>query len=320
MKNKKYRQRILLTILCMLLAYCAFTLPPQPQSIAVKVSAEKTITTTHDNGSKFFEWLGLLFLALSVWIWRRELKLTGFGPFSGESLKQQTPEDFRKDGLEGALPSGVFRDVTEALSQMKEEEHEARKQRILDLLKTHHAVNINMVANELGVTAQTARAILFILVKEGKVRCDGYPRSSLYTLSSSPENLALDHIRSLIIAEHVVESERRYVRIKRIYEIDGVFEAGDSIYLAEIKFVRQVIGPSTLDQWLLKIPKIAKDISAVHKVGILALVVLDDGVISSVQKIVNRFTYDTEGIEIRILVLSMTELEKAQNKVISPER
>ena len=314
MKNTKYRQRILLTLLCALLAYCSFTLSPPPQSIAIKVSTEKTVSTTYDNGSKFFEWLGLLFLALSVWIWRRELKLTGFGPFSGESLDQQTPEDFRKDESSGALTSVVPRDVAEAMSQMKEEEHEARKQRILDLLKKHHAINVNMVAQNMGVTVHTARAILFILMKEGKVRCDGYPRSSLYTLASSPENLALDHIRFLIRAEHAVDSERRFVRVKRIHEIDGVFESGDSLYLAEIKHVRQTIDPSKLDQWLLQLFTIAKDFSAVRIVGFLALVVFDDHIMSSVQKIVNKFTYDTGGLEIRILVLSMTELERAQNK------
>lgn len=278
------------------------------------MSTEKTVSTTYDNGSKFFEWLGLLFLALSVWIWRRELKLTGFGPFSGESLDQQTPEDFRKDESSGALTSVVPRDVAEAMSQMKEEEHEARKQRILDLLKKHHAINVNMAAQDMGVTVHTARAILFILMKEGKVRCDGYPHSSLYTLASSSENLALDHIRFLIRAEHAVNSERRFVRVKRIHEIDGVFESGDSLYLAEIKHVRQTIDPSTLDQWLLQLFTIAKDFSAVRIVGFLALVVFDDHIMSSVQKIVNKFTYDTGGLEIRILVLSMTELERAQDK------
>jgi hypothetical protein len=83
MINKRYRLRILLTILCGLLAFCSFSLPPSPQTVTVKVSADKTISTTHDNGSKFFEWIGLLLLALCVWIWRCELKLTGFGPFSG---------------------------------------------------------------------------------------------------------------------------------------------------------------------------------------------------------------------------------------------
>ena len=113
---------------------------------------------------------------------------------------------------------------------------------------------------------------------------------------------------------HAVNSERRFVRVKRIHEIDGVFESGDSLYLAEIKHVRQTIDPSTLDQWLLQLFTIAKDFSAVRIVGFLALVVFDDHIMSSVQKIVNKFTYDTGGLEIRILVLSMTELERAQDK------
>ena len=314
MKNKQYRQRILLTLLCGLLAYCAFTLPPPPQSIAVKVSPEETISTTYDNGSKFFEWLGLVFLALSVWIWRRELKLTGFGPFSGRPLEQQTPEDFRKDESGDGSVSSVPRDVEEALSQMKEEEHKARKQRILDLLKKSHAINAIIVAHDLGVSVQTARAILFILMKEGKVRCDGYPRSSLYTLASSPENLALDHVRSLIQAEHAVDSERRFVRVKRTHEIDGVFEAGNCTYLAEVKYVWQTIDPSRLNQWLLQLLTVAKDFHATHIVGILALVVFDDALMTPVQKMFDSFTYDAGELDIRILVLSKIELERAQNK------
>jgi len=303
----------MLTLLCVLLAYCAFTLPPPPQSIAVKVSPEKTISTTYGNGGKFFEWLGLLFLALSVWIWRRELKLTGFGPFSGESLEQQKPEDFRKDESGGGPVNDVHRDIAEAMSQMKEEEHEARKQRIIDLLKKHQAINATSVARDLSITVQTARSLLFILMKEGKVRCDGYPRSSLYTLASSPENLALNHIRSLIQTEHAVDSERRFVRVNRVHEIDGVFEAGDSTYVAEIKYVRQTIDPLRLDQWLLRLLTVVKNFHTARLVGILALVVFDDGLITPVQKIVNKFTYDAEGLDIRILVLSKTELERTQN-------
>lgn len=314
--NKKYRLRILLTILCALLAYSAFTFPTPPQSISVKVSPEKTISTTYDNGSKFFEWLGLLFLALSVWIWRRELKLTGFGPFSGEALEQQTPDDFRKDESGDGRASGFQQEIAEAMTQMKEEEHEGRKQKILDLFKKRHAINATLVAHDLGITIHAARAILFILVKEGKLRCDGYPRSSLYTLASSLENLALDHIRFLIRAEHEIDSERRFVRVKRIHEIDGVIVAGDTTYLTEVKYVQQSMDPSILDRWLLQLITISRDFNAVSIVGILAIVVFDDSLMTSVQKIVNRITYDAGEVEIRIHVFSKKVIEKAQNQAL----
>ena len=313
MNDKRYRIRILLTVICGLIAYCAFSLPPAPQSVAIKVSPEKTVSTTLDNGSKFFEWVGLLFLALSVWIWRRELKPTGFGPLSGEPLEQQTPEGFRKDDSSSPPSSGVPKDVTEATSQMNREEHEARKKSILNLFKKHHAINVAVVARDLGVTVHTARALLFILMKEGSVRCDGFPRSALYTLTSSPENLALDHIRAVVQSEAELESERRFVRVKRMHEIDGVFEAGDTTYCAEVKYIRQALSPSKLDDWLLQLLTVAKELRASRLVGILALVVFEDSHMTEVQRTVQQFTYDAGNIDLRILVLGKSELERVQN-------
>jgi hypothetical protein len=295
-------------------AYCAFVLPPSPQSVAIKVSPEKTISTTHDNGAKFFEWVGLLFLALSVWIWRRELKLTGFGPLSGAPLEQQTPEEFRKDDSPPPPGDSAPKDVAEATSQMNQEEHEGRKQRILELFKKHHALNVSVVSRDLGVTVHTARALLFILMKEGFVRCDGFPRSALYTLASSPENLALDHIRGIVQSEAELDVERRFVRVKHMHEIDGVFEAGNTTYVAEVKYIRQPLSPSRLDDSLLQLLTVAKELRAARLVGILALVVFEDQIIGKVQKSVDQFTYDAGDIDLRILVLSKNELQRTQNK------
>lgn len=313
MNHKQYRIRILLTVLCGLVAYCAFTLPPAPQSVAIKVSPEKTISTTHDNGSKFFEWVGLLFLALSVWIWRRELKLTGFGPLSGEPIEQQTPEDFRKDDSGAPPASGIPRDIAEATFQMNREKHEARKQRILELFKKHHALNATLVARDLLISVSTAHALLFILLKEGLVRCDGFPRSALYTLTSSPENLALDHIRAIVQSEAELDSERRFVRVKRMHEIDGVFEAGDKTYIAEVKSIRQALSPSRLDDWLLQLLTVAKELRATRLIGILALVVFEDRLMLDIKKTIQQFTYDAGNIDLRILILAKSELERAQN-------
>lgn len=315
MNNKKYRQRILLTILCGLLAYCTFNLQPTSQSIAIKVSPEKTISTTHANGVKFFEWLGIVFLALSVWIWRRELKLTGFGPFSGESLEEQTSEDFRKDESDSNATTNDLLDVEKILSKRRYEEPGANKQRILDLLKKRHKISSKMVANDLGFSPRAARALLYALMHDGKIRSDGNPRSSLYTLTTSPENLALDYIRSLIQEEHPLESERRFVRVKHSHEIDGVFETRNSKYLAEIRYVQQKITPSSLDQWLNRFLACAKYFNAESIILFLALVVFEDGLISPVEEIVERFTYDAGEMDIRILVLSRTKLENAHNRL-----
>ena len=133
-----------------------------------------------------------------------------------------------------------------------------KKNRILYLLKKHYAINAKIVAYDLGISENAARAILFILTKEGKLRCDGYPRSSLYTDALSPENLALDHIRSIIETKHSIDWERRFVRVNRKYEVDAVFEAGDSTYLVEVKYIQDIISLSKLDHWLRNLLAVAK--------------------------------------------------------------
>jgi hypothetical protein len=318
MINKRYRLRILLTVLCGLLAFCSFALPPSPQTVTVKVSADKTISTTHDNGSKFFEWIGLLLLALCVWIWRRELRLTGFGPFSGGPLEQQTPEDYRKGD---AGTADVPRDMPSAISQLQKDDLEARKQRIMDLFRDHHALNLLSVARDLGVSNQTARALLFILMKEGKIRCDGFPRATLYTLASSPENLAIDRVRELIEKEHGIRSERRFVRVKQRFEIDGVIEADRITFLVEVKYVKSPLDFSRLDDWLTGLLKIGREFGAEQFVCYLVLVVFDKALFESVKNQVKKMTYDTGAVDTRILVLSKDELEEQpQNQRLHKDR
>jgi predicted DNA-binding transcriptional regulator len=265
------------------------------------------VSTIHDNGSKFFEWMGLLLLALCVWIWRCELKLTGFGPFSGGPLDQQTPEDYRK---EDAGITDAPGDMPSAILQLQKEELEARKIRIMDLLRGHHALNVSSVARDLGISNQIAKTILFILMKEGKIRCDGFPRAALYTLASSTENLAVDHVRELIRKEHNIRSERRFVRVKHRFEVDAVIETDDITFLVEVKYLKSSLDPSKLDDWLTDLLKIGQEIGAEKFACYLALVVFDETLSESVRNQVKRITYDTAAIDTRVLVISKDELEE----------
>lgn len=312
MNENNYRFRILLTVLCVFIALCSFILPPSSETITIKISDTKSISSTHDYGAKFFEWVGLLFLALSVWIWRRELKLTGFGPLAGEPLAQQTPNDFRKSKNDTELDETILvQDISSVSKQMEQEEFEARRQAILELLKKRHAVNIPLVANELRVSSHTAKTLLFTLIKEGKVRCDGFPRKTLYTLASSTENLAIDHIRDIIESKNKIDQERRFVRVKQRFEVDAVFESRQTKFLVEVKFVKSIITPSRLNDWLNRFISVAREFKAERIVCYLVLVVFDNSILEPIQKEVKeRFTYDTGEVETRILVLSKEELEK----------
>lgn len=323
MKNSKYTFRVFLTFLCIIVAFCSFFLPPPPETVTTKISAEKTISTTHNKGAKFFEWVGILFLALSVWIWRRELKLTGFGPLSGVPLEQQSPEEFRKGDVDtfDSRQSVIDFDISSIPSQMRKEELEYRIQRILDLFRERHALNASIVARDLGVSAKTAKIYLFMLTKEGKVRCDGFPKKALYTLATSIENLAIDRVRQIIENDSRIDSERRYVKIKRAYEVDAIFESGRTKFLVEIRLLKKMLEPSNLDDWINRLLQAAGEIKADKIVCYIVLVISDLSILSSAQTQIKRFTYDSGSIETRIIVFSENELiEGTQNKRLHKDR
>jgi hypothetical protein len=317
MNENNYRLRILLTVLCMLIAFCSFFIwPPSPETFTIKISDTKSISSTHDYGAKFFEWVGLLFIALSVWIWRRELKLTGFGPLAGEPLTQQTPEDFRKsEEKTDDNNTVILSDISAAASIIRQEEFEERKQIVLRLFKTRHALNSRIVARELGVSEPTAKQLLFFLIKEGKVRSDGFPSKSLYTLTTSPENLVIDHIRKIIEADNQIDFERRFVRVKRIHELDAIFESSQTKFLVEVKYIKSMIELNRLEVWLGQLLNGASQIEAEKIVCYLALVVFEETILESIKNAVKRFTYETGDVETIIMVLSKDELEKeSQNR------
>ena len=80
-----------------------------------------------------------------------------------------------------------------------------------------------------------------------------------------------------------------------------------------MKYIRQALSPSKLDDWLLQLLTVAKELRASRLVGILALVVFEDSHMTEVQRTVQQFTYDAGNIDLRILVLGKSELERVQN-------
>lgn len=309
-------------------------MPPAPQTVSTTISPEKTVTTTNDNGAKFFEWVGLLFLALSVWIWRGELKLTGFGPFSGTPLEQQTPEDFQKDKTddemvaetvtispqpsrhiqptEPVVPSGVRPELPSGTSMVVGfEEH---RDTIMQMFRENHAVTPDTLGKELGVAPNTASIYLDVLTREGKVRCDGYPNKSLYTSTSSLENLAIDRVRDLIEEQVTVTWERRFVRVGRRpgYELDAVFKTAQLItFLVEVKHLKDSRLSKHHTDVIMRLARLAKEFQKKSKEVIcyLVLVALDDSFLAPLTKQINSFTFDTGDVETRIILLSKNELE-----------
>ena len=146
------------------------------------------------------------------------------------------------------------------------------------------------------------------MIKEGKIRCDGFPKCSLYTLTSSIENRALDKVKTLLLSSYQIITERRYVRIKHKYDIDAIFETDKHIFLAEAKFLKNRLDPSLLEKWLLQLLVVSKELNKNNIVIYLIVVSFNSSIVTELQKQIDDFSYDLENIPFEILLLNVEEL------------
>lgn len=310
----KYRSRLLITILLIVLAYSCFTVPPPKTTETIKLtSPERTVSTEVDHGAKFYEWVGLLALALSVWIWRRELQLTGFGPFSGPPIEQQGPEEYRREkSREEKAAVKTQSTVEAAMKEMSEDELHQRKDRILEMVKKGHAVNVGLVAKDLSLSYGSARALLFLLVMEGKLRGDGYPKRALYTLTSSLDNLAIDRIRSLIEKHHLIRSDRRFVRVQRSYELDAVLQGEDKTFLIEVKYLKRTLSLSILEGWMTRFLRVA-DLFGDREASCYLVIVAFEGIsLRETREQISKVTYDFGSKLVQVVVVGESELKASE--------
>lgn len=251
------------------------------------------------------EWTIILIIALTFWLWRKELGFTiGISP-----LDQQTPEDFEKKKMENDGQSD--KDLYGTLSQeIRHADFKKRQDRILEILSKKYATNGRIIAADLGVTYQHAKVLLYSLVKEGKIRCDGFPNKSLYTLSSSFENLAIDHIKKIIEDETPIITERRFVRIKHTYEIDAIFETEGKNYLVEVKVLKNNLEPVILERWIKQISNISQLLNYRNIFIYLSIVALNEDLYKSATWCVQKFTYEISNIPIKVIVLDKSKMNR----------
>jgi hypothetical protein len=304
---RQYWKRILTTLILIAFAYLAFILPPEPETITKTVNNTTIIETIHNRGQEFFKWIAILFLALSVWIWRDKLKITSVGPLSGPLLNQQTPEEIEKAYLLYEAPTPMT--FEEARTKEKEAKFQEARAYVLNYLSKHNALNVFVLSSELGISNSYAKALLSSLVSEGKLRCDGFPRHTLYTLASSLENMAIDHIRDKFIAPNYrLLSERRFIKIRHKYEIDALLECEERTFLVEIKFFSSGSPSVQIAAGYEHLAEAAANFSQGLIAGYLVLVVKEPDNYEAVKRQVDRMTFDTQKLPLRCVVVSRKDL------------
>lgn len=241
MKKKLYKA--LLSILLFGVSFLCFYIPSKTTtSIVNKHINEITITTENDGSKLFFNYVGLFLLIMTIWIWRKEMKINQLGfigsngiePTDPESLLiGSTPEKPMVNG-QGEKPTKPD-DINLELQEFKKQD---LKKNIVNYLKSKPfgLTNKTILSHSFGVSIQVIEVVLFELMKENLIRRDTYPGSGRanYSLTSSLENKAIEDFITNFIRTKIV-SDNRFVRVNQRYEVDAIIKTTELSYIVEVK-------------------------------------------------------------------------------------
>ena len=313
----KGSRKVLLSVLLVLISISCFVFMPPSQSQSVSstitVSPEEQRTeelVTQSSGiANLLKWMGIVAFVLAAWLWRKELGITHLGPLAGpDPITQQKAGAPPKPPDESGLPPSL--DLGAVSAEMADAETKQRLEHIMQMFQKAYSVNVSHVTRELGVTMHTAKTYLFLLAKSGQLRADGFPKHTIYTPAHSIENRILDATRQHLSKTHGVLSERRYVRIRRMYEVDALLESDETTFLVDAKILRKPDIISRLDHWVLQMLNVAKEFASERIACVLAVACLGDVDAGNVRKQIAGLTFDSGTVPLQVLIFSERELPK----------
>jgi hypothetical protein len=305
----------LLSVLLVLVAFsCFYFMPPlRSQTVSYTTedpsSGQRTETSAAERPgiAKPLEFIGIACLVLAGWLWRKELGVTQLGPLGGDPVSQQDAGSPPRTLDESGPPPAL--DVAAISTEMADAETRGRLQLIMQMFERVHSLNVSRVAAELGVSAHTAKTYLFFLTKTGQLRADGFPKRTIYTPVKSLENRILDAVKRRLSERYGVLSERRYVRIRRMYEADSLLESEATSFIVEAKVLRKRgdVAPR-LGTWVPQLLSVAAELPTTRVACVLALACLDDADPTSVRRQVEAMTFDSGSIPVEVMVLGESDL------------
>jgi len=282
-------------------------LPSKPFTEISKVSENVTIQQEKNTESKFFEWIGIFFLALSIWVWRKELKITSIGPLSGSSIIEQRNAEEVSTELKNKVI--VNKDAEKnILVSADQEMNELKKQQILEIIKEKQAVNQTYLSNILNISRHAVELFLYQLAKEGKVRQDGFPLRTVYTLSSSIENLAIDKLKEEVLKNTEIMSDRRYLKIQGKFEIDAILKSNKNTYLIEIKFIQDFPNLMIIEKAYRQLLNVANAIKEKDIILCILFITQELNTKNELNKLKDNLSFDSGEYQMIIKIFSISEL------------
>lgn len=327
---KTFGKAVLSLVLLALAYVCFYYLQPPEfsRSTAQKTTTEtarnssnavvKITTTTEKQDSsteasrgkaRYWEIIGYGCLVLSVWIWRLQLGIKGLPGVVGTDVTPQPPNTPPSSEDDSAHP--LTSQIQQFISKLPESD-KILVEAILAMFTHVHAVTVTKVSSELKVSKQDALKLLLRLRVAGILRIDGFPKATIFTLASSIENLTLDKVREEIAASDDILSERRFVRVGHLYDIDSILTCESRTFIVEAKYLRNGSIVARLDDWTLQLLTVAKEFAGKPVGCILAVTCGTNVDVAVAKRDAMAVTFDSDRVQVKVMVFGEDEIQKVR--------
>jgi len=248
--GKKYFVKVILTLALLIASYFCFTSKKKliiQREIQLTENIKKISSEEEDGLKKLLEYIGLFLLVIAAWQWRKEVGFDSFGFMSKQpDVKPTDPEN--RENNEGDVAPKNHTAIPLNLRFTPSKSTEFANFRFNEILNKilhfmnenpNSITNVSVIANKFGLSRNTAERYLFELMKNKLIRKDTYPgsRGSIYSLTNSIDNKAIDLFIIRELDRTQIISDYRYIRLKLKYEIDALIKSTNLNYLIELKYM-----------------------------------------------------------------------------------
>lgn len=279
------------------------------QTVEVSPNSDRieTVVYQYTGIEKLLEWVGFGCLLFAVWIWREQIGINQIaGVIGAPPVTQEKAGTPSKPPEEAASPPAF--DLSTIDSEIEEEETRRRLELIMEMFNDLHSISIHHVSKKLGVSTNSAKKYLYLLKKHGQIRMDGFPNHTIYTAAKSLENRILDTIKHRLSEKYEMLTERRFIQIRRRYEVDSLLVTGKCTFIVEAKVLRSTNLVERLDDWILRLLRVAKEFRNDKISCVLALACVEEADSQLVKQQIATMTFDSWDTPLEVFVLSESEL------------
>lgn len=291
-------------IICILLL-----LPPEKtQTITRTTTKENQIEEIITEETKrpywqlFLEWCTAGCGIAIVWVWRKELGITGILGVEGKDpeIQQKEPDiNLMPEKNEEKTDKSKSLKETSFSEEWYKKDREEKLNEFLSNYQHHGFFNIHLVSQHFDFSPRVTEELLFDYVNKGILRVDANPKP-VFSVANSYENQVIDSVAEYISKNNNITKEIRFAVIGNL-EFDAVFETEKSVYLVDVKISVSFLNKTNLINIINRNLECARKFNKQNKILVISIGCKNESEYEHAVRFSKNYKYEDE--DLRLLIL-----------------